>query len=323
MQPRLTVGVPHLDRTEFLGETIEFLLDQTVPCKILVADQGMTAATAELMAKYEGNPLVEHRRSDATCLWENWRFAAESAMDAGAECFAWCQDDDVVSPHYSSRINLAFAPDGYADAQTWCARLAIAEDKDLAIWFSGVGPMVPMNLMRNRPACIPGELMTPIGYFMSWALSPAVAFRCGEDFRDALAEVPTNCDLYTERTILAAMGRKGKVVCDPVCVGYWRHHGKNESYRQNLASKPEQEKAFVAWTDALMDESPGWDRCLLEWARIMPNPHLRSYLANMDHVDSRYGHAVADVLGMALKEEVTYDELRRQMNPTADQPLVV
>jgi hypothetical protein len=323
MQPRLTVGVPHLDRTEFLGETIDCLLDQTVPCKILVADQGMTAATAELMAKYEGNPLVKHRRTDATCLWENWREAAEAAMDDGAECFAWCQDDDIVSRHYSSRINLAFAPDGYVESQTWVARLAIAEHKRLAIWFSGVGPMVPMDLMRNIPTEIPGELMTPIAYFTSWALSPAAAFRCGQDFRDALAEVPKDCDLYTERTILSAMGRKGKVVCDPVCVGYWRHHGKNESYRQNLVSQAEQKKAFADWTDGMMDDVPEWDRHLMEWARIMPNPHLRSYIANMDGIESRYVHAVANVLTMSMKEEVTYDELRRRAMPKADQPLVV
>lgn len=321
MNPKLTVGVPHLDRTEFLEKTIDCLLKQVVPCKILVADQGMTAATDELMEKYKNEPLVSHRRTDATCLWENWREAAETAMDDGAEYFAWCQDDDIVHPRYSERITLAF--DTFHDAQTWTAILAIAEHESLAMWFTGVGPPIPMDLMRNRPTLIDGELLVPFCYITSWALSPAVAFRCDQGFRDALAEVPRNCDLYTERTILAAMGMKGKVACDPVRIGYWRHHGKNESYRQNLHERPDQQKAFLAWTDSMMDRLPDWQRHLIPWASIMPNSHLQGHIANVGDNDSRYAHAVADVLRQCMREEVTYDELRSRLNPQPDQPLVV
>lgn len=313
MQPRLTVGVPHLDRSEFLGEAIDCLLEQTVPCKILVADQGGTPETAELLDKYRDNPLVIHVRTNATCLWENWKTIAETAMNDGASFFAWTQDDDIVHPRYAERIELAF--DSFADAKTWTARLAIAEHKHLAIWYGGgPGPKVPMDLLRNRPLSIPGELMTPVAYFESWALSPAVAFRCGQDFRDALNEVPTRCDLYTERTILAAMGAKGKVVCDPSCIGYWRHHGKNESYRQNLVEKPEQEARFLEWIDAKMDATADWLRHLVEWARVMPNGFLASYQAMMDGMDSRYAFAVADALKRCMREEVRYEDLRRELD---------
>ncbi|MDR3582584.1 MAG: glycosyltransferase family A protein [Candidatus Pacebacteria bacterium] len=321
MHPKLTVGVPHLDRTEFLGKTIECLLGQISPCRILVADQGMTDATAELMHQYKDNPLVSHRRTDATCLWENWREAAEMAMDDGAEYFAWCQDDDIVHERYSERITIAF--DTFADAQTWTAILAISEDEDLAMWFTGVGPLVPMNLLRNRPMVIDGDMLTPFAYVTSWALSPAVAFRCGQDFRDAMAEVPEHCDLFTERTILAAMGRKGKVVCDPVRIGYWRHHGKNESYRQNLVEKPEQQKSFLKWLDGMMDDLPNWADQFGLWAEIMPNAHLRGHAAGLDGMDSRYVHAVKDVLTRSMREEVLYDDLRRQLNPQPEDPVFV
>jgi glycosyltransferase involved in cell wall biosynthesis len=321
MHPKLTVGVPHLDRTEFLAETIECLLDQSVPCKILVADQGKTDATFELMRRYKDNPLVAHVPTEATCLWENWRAAADLAMDGGAEYFAWCQDDDIIHRRYSERINLAF--DGFADAQTWCARLAIAHHKRLAIWWKGPGPFVPSDLLHNIPTVIPGELLTPVSYFTSWALSPAAAFRCGRDFRDAMSEVPERCDLYTERTILAAMGRKGRVVCDPVVIGYWRQHAENVSRRQNLYEKPDQEKAFLEWTDRMMDALPDWRVHLSDWASIMPNDDLHRFLYAMQGLESRYVYAVADVLTQSMKEEVLYDDLRRKLNPQPDQPLVI
>jgi glycosyltransferase involved in cell wall biosynthesis len=321
MRPKLTVGVPHLDRTEFLGKTIDCLLKQTTPCKILVADQGKTDATFELMRRYEDDPNVVHVPTEATCLWENWRAAAELAMDDGAEYFAWCQDDDVVHPRYAERIVLAF--DTFQEAKTWTAILAIAEDENLAMWFTGVGPPIPMDLMRNRPTLIDGELLVPFSYITSWALSPAVAFRCGDDFRDAMAEVPKGCDLYTERTILAAMGTKGKVACDPVRIGYWRHHGKNESYRQNLHERPDQQRAFLAWTDSMMDRLPGWEEHLVPWASIMPNSHLQGHVANVESNDSRYVHAVADVLRRCMREEATYDELRSRLNPQPGRPLVI
>jgi glycosyltransferase involved in cell wall biosynthesis len=321
MHPKLTVGVPHLDRTEFLGKTIDCLLNQVVPCKILVADQGKTDATFELMQTYKDNPLVSHVPTEATCLWENWQAAADSAMEDGAEYFAWCQDDDIVHPRYSERIVAAF--DTFPDASTWTAVLSIAEYEHLAMWWTGVGPPIPMDLLRNRPTVIDGMMLVPFSYCSSWALSPAAAFRCGEGFREALREVPTHCDLYTERTILAAMGRKGKVVCDPVRIGYWRHHGKNESYRQNLVERPRQQEAFLEYTDRLMDDLPNWRDQFEEWAKIMPNPSLRGYLASMEGLESRYIYAVADCLTRSMREERLYDDLRAEMFPELDAPLVV
>lgn len=321
MHPKLTVGIPHLDRTDFLAKTIEHLLNQSKPCKVLVADQGKTDATFELMQRYKDDPLVSHVPTEASCLWENWRAAADSAMDDGAEYFAWCQDDDIVHPRYSDRINLAF--DGFADAQTWCARLAIAQHERLAIWWKGPGPYVPSDLLHNLPVVIPGELLTPMAYVTSWALSPAAAFRCGQDFRDAMAEVPERCDLYTERTILAAMGRRGRVVCDPIIIGYWRHHAENVSYRQNLHEKPAQEKAFLEWIDARMDSLPRWESHLSEWAGIIPNDDLNRFLCGMNGLESRYVNAVADVLSRSMKEEVLYEDLRRELNPVPNAPLVI
>ncbi len=323
MTPKLTVAVPHLDRTELLKTMIDCLVDQSVPCKILVADQGHTPETAELMAQYSDNPLVMHCLTDATCLHENWLAGAKLAMADGCKYFAWAQDDDLVHHRYSERINLGL--DTYHDALTWTARLACAQDPELAIWYSGVGPLVPMNLMKNAARCLQGIIMLPYGYLTSWALSPAVAFRAGTDLLEALEAIPADCDLYTERTILAEMGTRGPVVCDPCVLGYWIHHNRNESYRQNASTQPEQTKTFYAWMDSLMDKTDGWEKMLLDWAHSMPNTHLNSYINLLEIQDSRYACGIAEILRAGLKEEVSYEEIRRRraVDPTISTPLTI
>lgn len=321
MQPALTVGVPHLDRTEFLAKTLACLKAQTKPCTILVADQGKTDATAALMEKYQDDPSVVHVKTHASCLWENWQDAAYEAMERGSQYFAWCQDDDIVHPRYSERIHMAF--EGFPQADTWTAFLAIAEHEHLALKQTTFGPMAPMDLMRNFPTLVKGELLTPLSYFLSWALSPAVAFRCGPRFHDALGDVPASCDLYTERTILAAIGKGSHIVCDPVVAGYWRHHGKNESFRQNVHKKPEQLKQFLEWTDARMDGIADWAEGLAAWARVMPNNYLAGYIQSLAELKSRYSFAVADVLSMSMREETTYDEIRRRLHPQPNQAMII
>lgn len=321
MTPKLTVVLPHLDRTEKLAKAIGDLLHQKDPCNVLVADQGHTEATRELMVGYADNELVTHAMTSASCLWENWKVGAELAMVGGAEYVSWCQDDDCVSYHYSSRINLAF--DTFHDADFWTGRLNCAESEDNAIWFAGNGPMLPMNVRKNIPRVIPGHLMVPIAYFNSWALSPAVAFRVGRNFREALEEVPTHCDLYTERTILASMGLKSPVVCDPVVVGYWIHHGGNESYRQNATTQPAQEKTFLAWMDETMDRTEKWEEILLDWSRSMPNTHLQAYIHGMEKLESRYVAGVAQILQLGMKHETTYESIRRVNDPTYVAPMEI
>lgn len=323
MQPKLTIVIPHLNRTAFLKEAIDQALDQSVPARILVSDQGHTTETADLMKTYADNKLVIHRQSPATCLHENWNYGYEAAMDDGALYVAVFQDDDIIHHRYAERINLAF--DTFHDALTWTSRLNNAQDPELATWFMGIGPMVPLNLMKNKPRVFPGTIMVPYGYLTSWTLSPAVAFRVCNDFREALRAIPVGCDLYTERTILAEMGSRGSVVVDPVVIGYWRHHAKNESYNQNATSQPLQAKVFYDWMDRLMDRlGDSWQEILLEWAKFMPNMHLNGYLASLDCQDSRYAMGIAEVIRAGLKEEVTYDELRRKMVQTTNvAPLVI
>ena len=288
------VIVPHLDRTPFLKSLLPNLLSQSTPATVVICDQGQTAETAELLSsdEFAGNPRLVHLPSPATCLWENWKFGAGWAIDQGFDSFSWCQDDDVVHHRYVERIIQAF--DHFPTATAWTARLACGENAVNAIWYSSNGPLVPMDLMHNRQIECQGELLAPVAYLTSWALSPAVAFRITPDIRDILSEQPSGCDLFTERTILASAGRRGWVVCDPATVGLWIHHGKNECYSQRKDQKVQRE-IFIAWMDDLMDGIADWQTVFDAWSRMMPVNFLMGFLGTLDE-SSRYASAIEQII---------------------------
>src|ERR1700735_2144537 len=70
--PRLTIGIPHLDRSPLLARAIVSCLEQKVPVRILVADQGKTQQTKDVIDRHGDQLELRHLESPATCLWENW-----------------------------------------------------------------------------------------------------------------------------------------------------------------------------------------------------------------------------------------------------------
>ena len=267
--PKLTVAIPTLDRAHFLDRSIQSLLAQRTPVKILISDQGKTEATAKIVAKYAANPLVNQIESPATTLWQNWRFAAEQC---DTPYFAWLQDDDKVYAGYADRIINAF--EAWPEIHTWIARLAISADGITGLWYAGNGGFFPMRLLDGIPTLIEGKMFTPLGYCSSMALSPAVAFRCGDEFSRVLQELPDEVDLWQERLVLAAMGENYPIASDPALVGYWIHHSRNECYRQRK-NQPEQTVRAYAFLDRLMDRLEGeWRYPFNVWLEHLPLPHL-------------------------------------------------
>lgn len=314
MTSRLTIIIPHLDRTDFLRKALVAATNQTevyiaedrsvrqrkFPAKVLVADQGKTPETAALMAEYADDPLVMHCPTDATCLWENWTRGMELAIADGAEFVAPFQDDDDIHCKYASRIVESF--DKFPEANTWTARLNCSNEFKLALWCSANGPVVPMNTLENLQVQCPGSLATPYAYFSSLALSPAVAFRCGQDLIDSLREQIYDIDLFVERTILASMGSRAPIICDPVMIGYWKHHGGNESYKQRKF-QAEQTPKFLSWLDDCMDRTEGWEETLNAWANVVPNLFLEAFIHSMNGMESRYVCKVADILRKNMGDE--------------------
>lgn len=261
--PRLTVGIPHLDRSPLLARAIVSCLEQKVPVRIIVADQGKTQQTKDVIDRHGDQIELRHLESPATCLWENWDWVARQC---DTEFFAWLQDDDVISPNFAGRVLSCF--DRFPEADLWMARNALALSPQQAYWTSGNGPWVPMDAFGGIPDQWEGQVLVPTAYFTSWSLSPAVAFRTGDKFTRALDRMPKACDIFAERTILAAMAYDGRFVADPGVAGLWIHHGNNENHNQHH-DQPRQTKVLVDWLDELMPSVDGWQDILFRWANLM------------------------------------------------------
>lgn len=276
MKPRLTIGIPTYkrvtERPELLQEAICSAVAQTVPANILVVDQGQTAECKEVCKEWKEHPNFRYIESPATSLWENWKYAAETAADDGAEFFSWLQDDDLLCEKFSSRVCRSF--DYFPDAGAYCSNLALSYDNRLGfLMVRNPGPKVPVDTIRGKPAAWPGNLLTVIGYFDSWCMSPAKAFKVDDQFRKMLASLPDGCDCFTERLDIAGACIQRRFIVDPKQAGNWNIHGKNES--QITGDKqPAQVKPAYEYLDTLMEQIPDWEQELLGWMSTLGTPNI-------------------------------------------------
>jgi glycosyltransferase involved in cell wall biosynthesis len=254
-----------LNRPDHLQHALDSCLWQTVPVRVIVADQGHLDKTAKIVSRYKKHPWVRHLLTDATCIQENWNAAARACE---TEFFAWLQDDDYISQVYADKAISAF--DAFPQALHWQASTyCMTADRIHAIRWGWAGPMLGVDMFRQWPEMFPGEFCVASMLHGSWGLSPGVAFRCGQEFSEALDAMPLHCDLFAERLILAQMGARGPGIADPVTAGYWVHHGANESYNQNAdGSISRQTDAMVQNIDDLIDRVEDWDNALAMWCRF-------------------------------------------------------
>jgi len=299
MMPRLTIGIPHKDRSDYLQLAIASCLCQKVPVHVLVADQGHTDETAAIMASYTQHPHVEHLLTNATCIRDNWE---QAARGCDTEFFAWLQDDDELTPIYSYRVLKAF--DAFPRALHWQAFCHCSPDRIHYIKGALNGPQV--GVRRDlAPEMWGGHLLLASMYILSWALSPGVAFRCGQEFNDSLAALPYKCDLFQERLILAEMGLRGPWVADGVIAGYWIHHGQNESYAQNMdGSIGAQRKILIDRLDDLLDHAETWREQFLLWCRMYSPINVMGWLRDFEAKESRYAAELQSIMRDSLEGRV-------------------
>ena len=129
MTPRLTIGIPTFNRPERCQRAIQSALGQSVPCNVLVADDGTNDETEYTCREFSEHPNFRYLRSPAKTLWQNWRWVACPAIARGAEFFTWLQDDDLLSVRFARRVVRSF--DKYPKATVYCSRLAPAYDNML------------------------------------------------------------------------------------------------------------------------------------------------------------------------------------------------
>ncbi len=286
---------------------------QTVPVHVVVADQGHTQATADVCSVYQ----VEHLRTNATTLWQNWEAAARAC---DTPFFAWLQDDDIVSPAVKRRDGILVPGTGFAErclmafdqfpeALHWQARLYCGNcpddvpiDELVAAPWAQSFPWVVMPIIRQAPLQWPGQILPPALYLTSWAMSPAVAFRCGEQFNRALDFMPPDCGLMYERLILAAMGMQGPWIADPVVAGYWIHHGQNESYKQHV-DQDRQTEVLIDFLDECMDHTD-WKETFAQWCVTMNPMQVLGFLNDFKCGTSRHAGELTRIMAESLKGRV-------------------
>ena len=272
-----------------------------MPAKVIVCDQGKCPETRDICKEWEGHPHFRRIESPATNLWQNWRHVAEAAADDGAEFFSWLQDDDGLSEKFACRVVRAM--DHYKDAGAYCSNLALAYDNCLGFkHVSNPGPKVPVDIVHGRPMPWPGDLLTILGYFDSWCMSPAKAFRVDGQFRAMLASLPDNCDCFTERLDVAAACQGRHFVVDPKQAGYWNIHGKNESQITG-ETQPGQVAPAYAYLDTLMDRIPDWRQELLGWMTVCPPGLVETYFkGGLAHRDkSPYCSQILDLFEDSMR----------------------
>lgn len=323
-RPRLTIGIPHLDRTDHLKEAIRSCLDQTVPVHIIVADQGGCRETKMWMTRYKDHPNVDHIRTDATCIEENWRAAAKACK---TEFFGWLQDDDIIYEATAFRVQLGF--DTFPEALHWQATCHISYDKVHVLRRAFTCPDVGLNMRYMVPEMFEGNLLIGTMFFISWALSPGVFFRCGSAFDSMLDRMPLDADLYTERLRLAQMGSMGRWIADPMTAGTWHHHGGNASNEQNTnGTIDHQTDVMVQHLDKIIDRVPTAMEGMVTWLGMHDPREIVSWMKVVSEDPkhpvrrSRHCAAIQEAMAMSLRGRVDVGEAQDSEPIAAGQDLV-
>jgi hypothetical protein len=305
---RLTIVIPTFNRPELLPRALKSALNQTVPAKIIIADDGDTDNTAAFLAAHCYTELVSgqitHLKTGAKTAWPNWRAGAKAA---DTDYLAWLQDDDIVSKRYAE--NIARSLDDFPDANLWMAQLHCAINETLSFWYSGNGPWMPMDWQDGkRTHCREGSIITSSAYFASWALSPGQAYRNNDTFRRALDEVPDDCELFVERLMPALVTRGGPFVCEPMIAGYWVQH-KGQLSLQQQRDQNSHIGRMLTVLDRLMPSLPNWENDLFGWCDLIPTQQLANFMQSLAHTfadgrASEYRKPVANVLREAIKRRI-------------------
>lgn len=103
---RVSIGVPAYNQGMYLAETLDSLLNQTVPPdEIVVSDNHSTDQTAEILRRYEGRVRVIHPPEHLS-MTAHWNFVVENL---GGEWFSLLSSDDVAEPDFVRNMSRAVA----------------------------------------------------------------------------------------------------------------------------------------------------------------------------------------------------------------------
>lgn len=312
---KLTIVIPTFNRPALLPRALASALEQTVQAKIIIADDGDIAVTADLLKGECPTELltgqVEHLCTGADNAWSNWKAGYEAAETPYVTVL---QDDDIVHPCYAERIIAGF--DAHPDADVWLARLQCGAGHGMGLWYAGVGPWVPMDLQRGGEYCFhEGSILASTALFISWSLSPGIAYRNTPHFQGCLDRHPTHCDIFVERLLPAMVAVGGPFIAEPMICGYWMQHADQLSRHQHPI-QPEHTKRFLPALDELLDRLPTWEQSLFDWCQLIPANLIIQWLGHIDQTcteggGSRHKDKVKSILLVSVNNRVQFGGERR------------
>lgn len=105
---RISVGVPAYNQGQYLAETLDSLLNQTVPPdEIVVSDNHSTDETPDILRRYEGRVRVI-RPPEHLPMTAHWNFVVENLS---GEWFSLLSSDDVAEPGFVRHLSRAVTRD--------------------------------------------------------------------------------------------------------------------------------------------------------------------------------------------------------------------
>lgn len=99
---RTTIGIPAFNQADFLQEAIESALNQTVPCDVIVVNDGSTDLTKTLLTEYEDRVKVITQTNRGLPAARN-----TAIMNATTEYFLPLDADDKLEPDCIEKLEKA------------------------------------------------------------------------------------------------------------------------------------------------------------------------------------------------------------------------
>lgn len=97
--PTFTIIIPTYQQSDTLAETIESALAQTVPCEIIVVNDGSTDLTKQVLYDYEDKVRVITQTNRGLPSARN-----TGIMNASGEWVVPLDSDDILEPNYLERV---------------------------------------------------------------------------------------------------------------------------------------------------------------------------------------------------------------------------
>jgi glycosyltransferase involved in cell wall biosynthesis len=141
---KTSIIIPVYNHEQFVAQAIESALNQTVPCEVIIIDDGSTDKSKFIVDEYEDRAKVIHQTNRGLAAARN-----TGIMNATGEYILPLDSDDILEPNCVEKIEKVFA-DTDADV--------------IAPSFTTFGAVEQLSLLMTRPTLDDFKVANRIGY---------------------------------------------------------------------------------------------------------------------------------------------------------------